>query len=341
MIRRWQPLLMLTAARLRELTREPAALFWVFAFPVLVLLALGTAFRDRPLQQVGVAVTSPNLAARLGAGQPLFTVTVLPLPEALARLRRQEVALVVHDANPPRVWHDANRPDGLLARALLEQCLSPHPVPIDDQPLPGRGWRYVNFLVPGLIALGLMGGGLAGVGFVLVDLRRRQLLKRLRATPLSRSEILLSLLLSRFVFLIPEVAILLLVALLVFDVAWQGSTFALLSALAAGASVFLGLGLLLAARIKALEAISGWISVLMLAQWLLCGVFFPVSVYPEAIQPWLRWLPLTPVVTGLRAVFTEEAAWSLLAPELLRMAVWTLATFAAGLWLFDWDQAGP
>lgn len=329
----------LSAARLRELAREPAALFWVFAFPVLVLLALGTAFRDRPLNQIGVAVTSPALAERLNAGQPIFSVAVLPLAEALTRLRRQEVALVVEDAAPPRVWHDAHRPDGLLARALLERCLAARPARLDDEPLPGRGWRYVDFLVPGLIALGLMGGGLAGVGFVLVDLRRRQLLKRFRATPLSRSEILLSILLSRFVFLVPEVAILLLVAGFVFDVTWQGGTLALLMTLMAGAWVFLGLGLLLAARIRALEAISGWISVLMLTQWLLCGVFFPVSVYPESCQPWLRWLPLTPVVTGLRVVFMEESAWGLLAPELLRMAVWTLATFGVGLWLFDWDQS--
>lgn len=328
----------MTGARLRELWREPAALFWVYAFPVIVLIALGLAFRDRPLQRITVAVTSDD-QARLLADQPWLFVEVMPLTTALACLRRQEVALVLDGTSqPPKVWHDPQRPDGVLARALLERALADGQVVLADQPLPGPGWRYVDFLAPGLIALGLMGGGLAGVGFVLVDLRRRGLLKRFLASPIRRQHILLAVLLSRLIFLIPEVALLLAVSYLLFGVVWHGSTVALLIALAAGASVFMGLGLLLAARLAALEAISGWISVIMLVQWIVCGVFFPTSVYPEWLQPWLKWLPLTPVVTGLRVVFMESEPWQRLAPELLRMAVWASSTLTAGLLLFSWSD---
>lgn len=325
--------------RLRELWREPAALFWVYAFPVIVLIALGLAFRDRPLQYVTIAVTTQEQARLLAANQWL-AVQVKPLAEALACLRRQEVALVMDgSSHPPRVWHDPQRPDGVLARALLERALTGDSgAVVADQPLPGPGWRYVDFLTPGLVALGLMGGGLAGVGFVLVDLRRRGLLKRFLASPIGRPHILLAILLSRLIFLLPEVALLLSVSYFLFGVIWQGSTMALLTAVAVGASVFMGLGFLLAARIEALEAISGWISVLMLVQWILCGVFFPTNVYPEWLQPWLEWLPLTPVVTGLRAVFMEPNPWKLLAPELFRMALWTSGTLVAGLMLFSWGD---
>jgi ABC-type multidrug transport system permease subunit len=221
---------------------------------------------------------------------------------------------------------------------LVERALAGGKDVVADQPLPGPGWRYVDFLTPGLIALGLMGGGLVGVGFVLVDLRRRGLLKRFLASPIRRQHVLLAVLLSRLIFLIPEVALLLGVSYFVFGVTWQGNTVALLTALVTSASVFMGLGLLLAARIEALEAISGWISVLMLVQWFLCGVFFPTKVYPEWLQPWLEWLPLTPVVTGLREVFMEPDPWKQLAPELLRMALWAGGTSIAGLILFSWGD---
>src|SRR5262249_10216772 len=143
------------------------------------------------------------------------------------------------------------------------------------------GSRYIDFLIPGLMGMNLMGGGLWGVGFVLVDMRVRKLLKRLAATPMHRGDFLLSILTARMVFLIPDMLILLLVGWLAFGVPMAGDPATLALVILLGAAAFSGIGLLVACRAEKIETISGLMNLVMLPMWLLSGVFFSSKRFPE------------------------------------------------------------
>ena len=165
-----------------------------------------------------------------------------------------------------------------------------------EQEVTEPGSRYIDFLVPGLIGMGIMGGGLWGVGFLVVDMRIRKLLKRYLATPMKRSHFLQSLMISRLVFTIPEVSFLLVVALLIFGVVNHGSLLALAAIMLLGTFTFAGLGLLVACRAQKLETISGLLNAAMLPMWILSGIFFSVERFPEAAQPVIALIPLTPLI---------------------------------------------
>ncbi len=150
------------------------------------------------------------------------------------------------------------------------------------------GGRYIDFLVPGLLGMSLMGGGLWGVGFVIVDMRIRKLLKRFLATPMKKRDFLAGIMLSRLIFLIPEVLFLLVFAWLAFGVAIHGSLLAVLLLVLLGAFTFSGIGLLVASRAKTMEAVSGLMNLVMLPMWMLSGIFFSSERFPEAAQPFIK-----------------------------------------------------
>ena len=163
------------------------------------------------------------------------------------------------------------------------------------------GGRYIDFLVPGLLGMSLMGGGLWGVGFVTVDMRIRKVLKRFLATPMRKSDFLVGILISRLLFLVPEVLVLLLFARLAFGVVIQGSLLAVVVLILLGALTFAGIGLLVASRARTLEAVSGLMNLVMLPMWVLSGIFFSSERFPEAMQPFIKALPLTPLIDALRS----------------------------------------
>ena len=147
------------------------------------------------------------------------------------------------------------------------------------------GGRYIDFLVPGLLGMSLMGGGMWGVGFVTVDMRIRKLLKRLLATPMRKSEFLAGIMLSRLLFMVPEVLVLLVFARLAFGVRNQGSVLSLLVLIVLGAFSFAGIGLLVASRAKTVEAVSGLMNLVMLPMWMLSGIFFSPERFPKWRSP--------------------------------------------------------
>ena len=169
------------------------------------------------------------------------------------------------------------------------------------------GSRYIDFLVPGLLGMSLMGGGLWGVGFVTVDMRRRNLLKRFLATPMRKSHFLAGLMVSRMLFMVPEVIILLVFARYAFGVVIHGSLFTVVFFILLGALMFSGIGLLVASRATTVEMVSGLMNLVMVPMWIFSGIFFSSERFPEVIQPLIRLLPLTPLIDALRAVMLEGA----------------------------------
>lgn len=348
---RWtdRSLFQLTLVRFREFLREPEAVFWVFAFPILLAAGLGVAFRSRPADRTVVAVADvgPEAASVADAlrRSPDLTVKLLPPEAAADSLRNGSAALVVlSDHWPNRTVeyrYDDTRPESRTARLLVDDALQRaagrgDPVSARDERVTEPGARYIDFVVPGLLGMNLMGSGIWSVGFAIVDARRKRLLKRLIATPMSRAEYLASFVLSRLSLLVIEVGTLLGFAVLVFGVPFRASvgTLVLISVLSALA--FTSLGLLISSRVQTVEGVSGITNLVMLPMWIFSGVFFSASRFPDAMQPLIRLLPLTAVIDALRATVLRGAGLGSIVPELLVITAWLLLSFPLALWLFRW-----
>jgi ABC-type multidrug transport system permease subunit len=210
------------------------------------------------------------------------------------------------------------------------------PVAADDELVREPGSRYIDFLIPGLLGMTLMGGSIWSMGFSIVDARRRKLLKRLMATPMPRPYFLLSYLLARLVMLVFEIGAILLFATLVFGVPLRGSLVLLVGLCLAGALAFGAIGLLLSSRAKTIEAVSGLMNFVMLPMWVLSGVFFSSQRFPDVVQPAIKALPLTALIDGLRANMLQGAGPLDVAPQLGILGAWLVACFAVALKLFRW-----
>ncbi len=346
--RRSHPLLELTRVRLVEFVREPEAVFWVFVFPVLLALALGIAFRGGSPERFRAAVTGSDTLAAALADSPRFEVVPSSAADAAVALRRGAVDLVVlvrpRPGEPPALVYryDPTSRQGSAARmaadAVLQRALGRRdPAPARDETVTEPGGRYIDFLIPGLVGLNLMGSGMWGLGFAVVVARTRKLLKRLAATPMRRSHYLLSFMLSRLVFLVLEVAAIVGFGRLVFGVRVEGSLAALAAVAVVGSLTFAGLGLLVAARPTTIEAVSGWMNLVMLPMWLLSGSFFSYERFPAAFHPVIRALPLTALNDALRAVMNHGEGLLACSAELAVMAAWGAAAFAVALRVFRWQ----
>ena len=335
-------------SRLREFFREPAAIFWVYGFPVLLAVGLGSAFREKPQDQIrvdiqqGGSTDSTEAIRRPLADQTGFLVHLCAPPECAARLRMGRSDLTVTPGDPREYVYDPARPGSILARARVDDALQRAAgrvdvVPSSDRLMTEPGSRYIDFLIPGLLGMNLMGGGLWGVGFVIVDMRVRKLLKRLVATPMHRADFLAALIASRIAFGLPEVALLLLAGALIFHMSIEGSLAAVVVVSLLGAVSFSGLGLLVACRARRIETISGLMNLVMLPMWLLSGIFFSSERYPAFMQPFIQALPLTMLNDALRAVVLEGASLFSQAARLGGLAVWGGVSFALAMRWFRWS----
>lgn len=341
-------LIQMVLARVRLFAREPAAVFWTYGFPLLAVIVLGLAFRSKPDEviqfDVVEGVASQRVLAALGDSKH-FDVTVHPRDVAMKRLRINKTIVVVDaDADGGFIYHfDGDNPEARHARFAIDDALQraagrTDPAPTTDVKVTAPGARYIDFLVPGLIGMNLMSGGLWGVGFTLVDMRVRNLLKRLLATPMRRSDFLLSLVGVRALFFIPEMAFLLVAAYLLFAVPVRGNPVTVVLIAFVGSVSFAGLGLLTACRARRIETVSGLMNLVMLPMWLMSGIFFSSERFPDALQPFIQALPLTQLINALRAVILEGAGLMSQTAPLLIMLVWGGVSFALALRWFRWTQ---
>ena len=346
---REHPLVNLTLARMREFLREPEAVFWVYVFPLILVVALGVAFRNRPVEAVRVVIQEGAAARSVAAAldrSPRFRATVCDEAEGRRRLRTGRADLVVVTlANEPLRYEyvfDPTRTESVLARNAVDDFLQRSAgrrdvIEVQDRPVDEPGGRYIDFLVPGLLGMGLMGGGMWGVGFAIVDMRIRKLLKRYLATPMKRIHFLGAILFSRLIFTATEVVLLLVFARLFFGVVNLGSSLAVAMLILLGALEFAGIGLLVASRARTIETVSGLMNLVMLPMWIASGIFFSTERFPEAAQPVLALLPLNPLVHALRSVMLEGASLWTLGGDVALIAAWGGLCFALGLRWFRWN----
>jgi ABC-type multidrug transport system permease subunit len=332
----------LTLLRIREFVREPEALFWALIFPVLLAGGLGIAFRNRPPDVLKVAAATPALAEALRA-EPQLDVRQTGDEDGERALRTGEVALLA-DAGPAGAVvyrYDETNPEGRLARMLADGAVQraagrSDPVPAGDRLVQEAGSRYIDFLIPGLVGMGIMGNSIWGLGFSIVDARRRKLMKRIVATPMPRHLYLLSFLLFRMMLLGVEVGVPVVFGMVAFGVPFRGSLLTLVGLAVLGSLAFSALGLLIASRARTIEAVSGLMNIVMLPMWVLSGVFFSAQRFPDAVQPLIGALPLTALIDALRATMLQGAGVGDLARESATLGAWLALCFVAALRLFRW-----
>ncbi len=343
--RRPHPLAELVKARLREFWREPGYVFWVFGFPLLMAVGLGLAFRERAPEPPHVAVLAPAgdpRAASLLESQRLRASRVEAEAGTRALARGKVDLLVDLRSAPPELHYDASQERAALARLLVRDELeraegrSDH-VALRESPVTRRGSRYVDFLMPGLIGLNLMGSSMWGIGFNLVLARKRRLLRRYAVTPMRRSHFLLSYFISRSVFLVAELAFLVLFGHFVFGTVVRGSPFAFVVAAAAAAAAFAAISLIIAARLDSTEVANGWMNFVQLPMWILSGSFFSYERFPSWLQLPIRFLPLTAVNDALRAISNEGRGLASLGFEMAVLCAWSLLGFGIALRTFRWQ----
>lgn len=347
------PLIELTMTRVREFLREREAVFWVFVFPLLLSFALGIAFRNTAPEKSVVAVeadtavassstNAQELASKLSQSADVKAVVLAPADAAQA-LRSGKVSLVVKpEGNSFDYRFDPTRPESRTARLVVDDALQrasgrADVASVREEKVTEPGARYIDFLIPGLIGLNLMGSGMWGLGFAVVTARGRKLLKRFAATPMRRSHYLLSFMLSRLIFLTLEVVAVVLFAWLAFGFKVQGSWLSLALIALLGGLTFSCIGMLVAARPTTIEGVSGVMNFVMLPMWLLSGTFFSSERFPQIFQPFIKALPLTAMNDSLRSVMNEGAPLSANWLAISVLLAWCLVSFVVALKIFRWQ----
>ncbi len=342
---RWAPFREILLARMREALREPEIVFWAFFFPLLLSLALGIAFRNKPPEKVYVAIErgpgAEGIRATLSADERFMAEVASP-DEGARQLRLGKAAIVIAAGSGLEYRYDPTRPDSVLARTLVDDAIQRAAGRKDARPPTEKtvsepGARYIDFLIPGLIGMNLMSAGMWGVGFAIVDMRTRKLLKRLVATPMRKSEFLAAMISSRFLFMAVELTLLLAFGRLVFGVEVRGSLLAPFLLGIVGALTFASLGLLIATRAQRIETISGLMNLVMMPMFIFSGTFFSSERFPDYAQPFIQALPLTLLNDALRAVINEGASIASQGLRLGGLGLWMVICFTLSLRLFRWS----
>jgi len=346
---RWAGYSHLLMARMLELKREPEVVFWVFVFPLLLALGLGIAFRNKPGDAISVAIIAGpgagDAQTMLGRApqHDRFKAQILESEQARKGFRLGKFDMVIEPGGKGTVQYlyDPARPESVLAEAEVNNALQSAAgrkdvvattVVISSEP----GSRYIDFLIPGLLGMNLMNSGMWGIGFALVDMRQRKLLKRFVGTPMRRGDFLLALASSRLILMVIEVALLLTFGALFFHMRILGSLVAIAFIAGLGSLTFGGVGLLTASRAQKIESVSGLINLVMMPMWIFSGVFFSYERFPAVIHPLIKVLPLTALNDALRASILEGTPLLHQWPRLLIMALWGGISFILALKWFRW-----
>jgi ABC-2 type transport system permease protein len=347
---RWSGFFNLLVARAKEMQREPEVIFWVFVFPLLLASGLGIAFRNKPADVTRVIVIAgqgaDHVAQLLKAapGHSSFRVQILPEDQARKsfRLGKSDLVISQDPSGELHYQYDPVRQESVLAKTEVDDALQScagreNPLPTEARASSEPGSRYIDFLIPGLLGMNLMNSGMWGLGFALVDMRQRKLIKRFIATPMRRMDFLLALASSRLLLMLAELILLLGFGIFFFHMRVLGSWASIVLISAVGAMTFGGLGLLTGSRARKIESVSGLINLVMMPMWIFSGVFFSYERFPALVQPFIKALPLTALNDSLRATILEGSSLVSQGKPLLVMLLWGGISFILALRWFRWS----
>jgi ABC-2 type transport system permease protein len=331
----------LTMMRFRLFLREPEAIFWIFIFPILLAAGLGIAFRNRPPDVLQVGATTLQLTQALNTDKLLTSTTMDETTGTQALATGRILLLAVQRPDTTIYQYDSTNPDARTAKLLADHAIQTaagrhDAAPTKEELVHETGSRYIDFVVPGLLGMNLMGSAMWGMGFAIVDARQKKLLKRLVASPMPRWQYLASFLLSRLVMLVIEVAAFLGFARLVFGVPFRGSITQLALLCTITSLAFSALGLLTASRAKTIEAVSGLMNFVMFPMWIFSGVFFSSTRFPVIVQPLIRALPLTAAIDAMRGNMLQGMSLQQLIAPVAILLAWLIIPFAISLRIFRW-----
>src|ERR1035437_7786414 len=331
----------LTVVRFLLIIREPEAIFWIFIFPILLALGLGIAFRNRPADVLQVDATTTQLTQALASDNGLTAMTIDEAAGAKALATGKILLLAIQESEGVAYKYDDTNPDARTARLLADRAIQTSAgrrdaTRVENELVHEKGSRYIDFVVPRLLGMNLIGSAIWGLGFAIVEARQKKLLKRMVASPMPRWQYLASFLLSRLVMLVIEVIAFLGFARIVFGVPFRGSLWQLGFLCVLTSLAFSALGLLISSRAKTMEAASGLMNLVMLPMWILSGVFFSASRFPAVIQPFVRALPLTAANEALRANMLQGIGLDHLVVPVAILLAWLIVPFAVALRIFRW-----
>lgn len=347
--------------------REPEVLFWGIVFPVLISIGLGLAFTQKSESKFNVILVEENLTdldslldihatktEHNGISVQNWTInnktlgnTVFKFKEgdwnsAIVSLKKGEADLLVTDSLGKAIYHfDPLNAQSQLAymklSALVDSPISNMSESTDIQPLTLKGVRYIDFLIPGLIAFGIMSSIMWGVSYTLIEKRSQKLLRRMVATPMKKSNFLFALMFVRILMNVVETVVLFFFAWLIFDIQIQGSISALIILFIAGNIAFTGVAILVATRTSKTEVGSGLINAVQMPMMLLSGIFFSYHNFPEWSIGAIKLLPLTALTDGIRSIFNEGAGWLEVIYPTSILSILGIVCFALGVKYFKWD----
>jgi ABC-type multidrug transport system permease subunit len=333
----WQ----LTKIRFLLILREPEAIFWIFIFPILLAVGLGIAFRNRPADVLPVGGTTQQLVAAMSADSGLKATLT---DEAAGRHELATGSIVLLAIQQPSgvvYRYDDTNPDARSARLLVDRAIQTaagrhDAVAASNEFIHETGSRYIDFVVPGLLGMNLMGSAMWSLGFAIVEGRQKKLLKRLVASPMPKWQYLMAFLLSRLAMLVVEVAFFLGFTRVVFGVPFRGPLWQLGLICLLTSMDFAALGLLVASRARTMEAVSGLMNLVMLPMWILSGIFFSASRFPAMIQPFVRALPLTAAIDAMRGNMLQGIELNHMLVPVAILLAWFVAPFGVALRIFRW-----
>jgi len=331
----------LTRTRFLLILREPEAIFWIFIFPILLAMGLGIAFRNRPADVLQVAATTTQLTQALAADNSLTATTLNESAGTHALATGHILLLVLQKPDGVAYKYDDTNPDARTARLLVDRDLQAaagrrDAVHVENRLVHETGSRYIDFVVPGLLGMNLMGSAMWGLGFAIVEARQKKLLKRMVASPMPRWQYLASFLLSRLAMLVIEVAVFLGFARLAFGVPLRGSLPELAFLCLLTSMAFSALGLLVSSRARTMEAASGLMNLVMLPMWIMSGVFFSASRFPAVLQPFVQALPLTAAIDAMRGNMLQGTGLAQMMAPVGILLAWFVVPFAVALRIFRW-----
>ena len=364
-------LLRLILSQFKIFFREPGVVFWSFGFPLLMAWILGIAFANKgdALHIVAVVDESPDasyslpewLLKKTGADstkysaesglewkvgenngeQARFRFKSMNEDEATRALKRAQISLwMLGNPGEGIQYHfDPDNTESSLTFLLLERAFreqgSTEPQS-EIQPVTMKGSRYIDFLIPGLMAMSIMNACLWGIGWSLIDLRIKKLLRRMVATPLRKSIFLLSHGLNRMILSAAELLLLYGFAYYYFGIIIQGSLWALLLVFLSGYSAFAGIAVLISCRAQNTHSGNGLINFVTLPMFVLSGIFFSYHNFPDWLTPYVEVLPLTMLANSLRGIITEGIGlYDVILPSIGLVGIGCVC-FALGLRLFYW-----
>ena len=340
----------LTLSNFKVFFREPAILFWAVLFPIIIAWVLGIAFSNKGESVRTVYVTGDQEISEKLSGEKVFgeetgnpsRIKFLKRSEAEAikAIKQGVIVIYLEVDRDSLIYHfDPVNSDAQLTHLILERGLNGIPAGSNKtsiHALQTKGTRYVDFLIPGLIALGIMNSCIWGIGWSLIETRMKKLLRRMVATPMKKSLFLSSYIVTRIALGGFETVLLLIFATLYFDLEITGNPAAFIVVFLAGIFAFSGFAILIASRTAKTEVANGLVNLITLPMMILSGIFFNYHNFPDWAIPVIQVLPLTLLADSIRAVFIEAAGFAEILRPVAILSVTGLVTFVVGLKVFRW-----